>query len=98
MNITKILKGGVIFDVSLEIRVPYEVKEEELRRAILHALETMEVKKKKKSGEIVDFTDQVTLESMDVEESCTDWGLDDDEVREYEYDDTFDASAIMRKD
>lgn len=87
MNITKILKGGTIFVVSLEIHVPNEVKEEELRRAILHALEKVEVKKKKKSGEIVDFTDQVILESMDVEESDTDFGLDDDEVREYEYDD-----------
>ena len=87
MKVSRVKERSWLYIVSMNIRVPEGVKEQDLKRAILDALEGATVIKKKKNGQVVDLSDQVSVEDFEIEENMFLDGLDDDEIHEYEYED-----------
>lgn len=86
MNVSRVKESSCLYLVSMNIRVPEGVKERDLKRAILDALERVPVIKKRKNGQTVDLSDQISVEDFEIEENMFLEGLDE-EIHEYEYED-----------
>jgi len=86
MKVSRVKESSCLYIVSMNIRAPEGVKEKDLKLAILNALEKAPVIKKKKNGQVVDLSDQVCVEDLEIEEDMFLEGVDE-EIHEYEYED-----------
>jgi len=73
MNVSRVQEGGIVFNVTLAIRTPYGVTENELKRAVVNELPRVKI-----IHENVDISDKLFLDSIEVEEDCTEEGVFDD--------------------
>ena len=73
MNISRVERGGIVYNVNLAIRTPYNIEADELKRAVLEKLAGVSLVHDK-----VDVSDQLILDLIEVEEDCTEEGVFDD--------------------